>query len=521
MRVGQAAGGWRRRLRILGRAGLSLSVVSAARAEPQVTFALPGEDGALAQVTINGELPPELGGPTPSPAGIAGGPGFPPGSSAPLGFRLRWSSLAPAAQASAPSELLLTSWTRSGDPLDSLGPLSLREEPCPAGTAPGSLCLTSESVRLVSSVLDRQHPALRSRALLGQLGGRVHAATSAGESELPVGVSEELGGQILEANLRVLVLRASVGGIPAVGTDTAAAAEIMSDALREADAALAVCGVSLLGSGGPRVQIVDPPGVNLITVGCGASVRASGGEINLDTPGGRVSVRTSAGQTPEAVAVRLADRLLRLGYEVELSRNARAENRALPSFDLLARDRTGRPVALGVPGGGPLDTDPSLHVCLGRVDLGDGVTHFDDLSSGSGTLEERALLRPLLDDSNQTIEIVVVPEFAGLGRIGESFIHSDEGSLENVLILDRSGIRALSRSMTLAHELGHVLLNLPGHPDDFGVDDPSALMDADAADATIYGPRRLSLAECERALRESGPGARVPLLRPVAPAAER
>jgi hypothetical protein len=40
------------------------------------------------------------------------------------------------------------------------------------------------------------------------------------------------------------------------------------------------------------------------------------------------------------------------------------------------------------------------------------------------------------------------------------------------------------------------------------------LMDSDASDASVFGPRRLSLAECERVMRESGPSARVPLLAP-------
>ena len=66
----------------------------------------------------------------------------------------------------------------------------------------------------------------------------------------------------------------------------------------------------------------------------------------------------------------------------------------------------------------------------------------------------------------------------------------------------------------LAHELGHVLLDLPGHPDDYGVDRPSDLMDADAADPSMFGPRRLSIEQCERAYRQSGPGAAVPLLTP-------
>jgi hypothetical protein len=80
------------------------------------------------------------------------------------------------------------------------------------------------------------------------------------------------------------------------------------------------------------------------------------------------------------------------------------------------------------------------------------------------------------------------------------------------VILDRAGIRAGARSYALAHELGHILLDMPGHPDDYGVDQPTLLMDADAADPTIFGPRRLSVSECERAITQSGPSAPTPLL---------
>jgi hypothetical protein len=55
---------------------------------------------------------------------------------------------------------------------------------------------------------------------------------------------------------------------------------------------------------------------------------------------------------------------------------------------------------------------------------------------------------------------------------------------------------------------------MPGHPDDFGVDQSWSLMDADVADPTIFGPRRLSNADCERALTQSGPRAFTPLLEP-------
>jgi hypothetical protein len=83
-------------------------------------------------------------------------------------------------------------------------------------------------------------------------------------------------------------------------------------------------------------------------------------------------------------------------------------------------------------------------------------------------------------------------------------------------------VRADRATFALAHELGHVLLDDPGHPDDFGVDTPTRLMDADAANGTAYGPRRLLASECARALRQSGPGGRAePLLAawPLAPLA--
>jgi hypothetical protein len=57
-------------------------------------------------------------------------------------------------------------------------------------------------------------------------------------------------------------------------------------------------------------------------------------------------------------------------------------------------------------------------------------------------------------------------------------------------------------------------LDVAGHPDDFGHDTPTRLMDADSADPSAFGPRRLSVQECERAIVHSGPDAPVALLRP-------
>jgi hypothetical protein len=165
--------------------------------------------------------------------------------------------------------------------------------------------------------------------------------------------------------------------------------------------------------------------------------------------------------------------------------------------------------------GEPLSTDPTLGLCLGRVDLNDGLTHFGDGDAFAGTLEERALLRAFDDGDPGSIELFVIPGFDSAERIGESFIVSPGSSLSSSVIIDRSAIWAGARSFALAHELGHVLLAMPGHPDDFGVDQSWSLMDADVADPTIFGPRRLSIGDCERAIVQAGPSALTPLLTPV------
>jgi hypothetical protein len=156
----------------------------------------------------------------------------------------------------------------------------------------------------------------------------------------------------------------------------------------------------------------------------------------------------------------------------------------------------------------------SLQVCLGAVNLTDGLRHFTDADASVGTLEERTLLKALADDDPLSIDVLVLPYFVTVGRIGESFVDAKGLGVRNAIIIDRAGVRAGARSYALAHELGHVLLQLPGHPDDFGTDSSTSLMDADAADATIFGPRRVSLAECERAILQSGPDAPLPLLQP-------
>ncbi|HEV3190131.1 MAG TPA: hypothetical protein VGY54_06515, partial [Polyangiaceae bacterium] len=232
-----------------------------------------------------------------------------------------------------------------------------------------------------------------------------------------------------------------------------------------------------------------------------------------------ISVSTWPGQTPDRVASELAHAIEKAGLVAAVTPNARIGPGLAPSVDVSVRRKDGTLVAVDTAPGSPLSTDATLSVRIGSVDLSDGLQHFTDMDAMAGTLEERTLVKALDDGDPATIEVIVVPLFAGGGRIGESFIASDLSSVRNVVLLDRAGIRARRSSLTLAHELGHVLMDMPGHPDDYGIDTPTLLMDSDAADASPYGPRRISLDECARVVRQAGPNARLPMLVewPIAP----
>jgi hypothetical protein len=262
-----------------------------------------------------------------------------------------------------------------------------------------------------------------------------------------------------------------------------------------------------------NVRLVDPPPPYLLAVGCDLGLPASGGEIKVRANGRPVRVTTRPRETPVEVAARFVEAAEQAGLEAVVSPNPRVNQGALRSADVLFRSAGGKLVTLESEVGGP-STDRTLSACIGRVDFSDGLTHFGDLDASAGTLEERTLLKAVQDADPSTIDVVIVPSFSRSGRIGESFIDADGSSVRNVVIVDRAGIRAGARSFALAHELGHILLDMPGHPDDYGVDRPWALMDADAADPSIFGPRRLPVDDCERAVRQSGPDAPIPLLTP-------
>lgn len=416
-----------------------------------------------------------------------------------------------------PDRLNLTSLGANGSGLDTLNNVPLTPVSCPSGL-PEYQCRRTPAIRAVGDPVDRQHPAVRATSLLAEVGGRI-AVQIDGREVLSIRVGgprhTALGPiERLRATVKTHIVRATAGGSPPVGGTDAGAIKLLGEELQTASGLWGQCGVHFGLAEELEIHVVDPPPPFLLSVGCDLGLPASGGELRFRADGEVIRVPTKRFDTPSAVAERVRAQLASAGFRAVVSANAKITRGALRTADVLVYDAKGKPVRLERAPDQPLSSDATLAACIGDVDLSDGLTHFSDYDAAAGTIEERTLIKAFDDGDPTTIELFVIPSFARSGRIGESFIYADGASVRNAVIIDRAGIRAGARSHTLAHEIGHILLDMPGHPDDYGVDMPSTLMDADAADATIFGPRRLSVEECERALRQSGPGTPAPLLTP-------
>jgi len=412
-------------------------------------------------------------------------------------------------------EIGVESVSALGAQIDAIPRLPLAPSAC-ARPYVGVRCWASAPLRLVIDDVDRDHPLVAERSIKAEVGGAVVFRSEGRKAQMirVLGPRSSPVGPIgrLRATLRSFVVRVTPGGAPAIGGTDAGAVSALRAELGSASAIWGQCGLTFGDPNQQEVRLFDPPPSHLVAIGDDLGIAASGGEIRLRVADKTIVVPTSSGEGPDRVARDLARLADRAGFVAVVSPNARIGPGLAPSVDVSLRRRDGSLVAVDTVPGTSLSTDPTLSVRIGSVDLSDGLRHFTDMDAMAGTLEERTLLKAIDDGDPTTIEVVVVPLFAGGGRIGESFIGSDLSSVRNVVLLDRAGIRARKSSLTLAHELGHVLMDLPGHPDDYGVDAPTLLMDSDAADASPFGPRRITIDECARAVRQSGPGARIPLL---------
>ena len=409
------------------------------------------------------------------------------------------------------------SYSASGVKLDALAHVALAPATCP-DTIPSVHCLETAPLRFVVDDVDRAHPLVVDRSLRSEVGGAIVVRSGGRKQAIRVlGPRASDVGPIgrYKVRIRTHVLRATAGGAPAIGGNDAGAVAMLRTELALASATWGQCGVSFGEASKLDVAVVDPPARHLVSLGDDLGLPASGGEIKLRVDGKPVDVVIAKGTSIERAAHELAAAITKAGFTVTTSSNARIMPGAGNSVDLSVKRLNGTLAAIdAAKRDAPLTTDATLSVRIGSVDPADGIEHFGDMDSMAGTLEERTLVKALDDGDPTTVELVVVPYFAGSGRIGESFITGDSPSMRNVVLLDRGGIRARRSSFTLAHELGHVLLEAPGHPDDYAIDTPTLLMDSDASDSSPFGPRRLTVAECVRVIRQSGPGSRTPLLVP-------
>ncbi len=317
------------------------------------------------------------------------------------------------------------------------------------------------------------------------------------------------------AVLRAVVLRAYPGGPPVIGVDDASALRIVRDELALANEIWLQCHITFGEPGEAAVVIADPPASGLLSIGDGDGLPARGGVLQFRVDGVPIGpLPIPAGSTPLDTALKVAQALRAAGFAAQVTVNPPAVFGAGPSADVLVRRGSGELGRIEPIPGVPLASDPLQRVSLGSVDLGDGLEEFDNMTATSGTLEERTLIKALSDDDPSSIEVFIVNRFEHGTRQGEAFIAASSGPVLNSVVLDRNGLRQRKTAWTLAHELGHVLLNQPLHPDNVGADVPSLLMDSDNNRGTVHGPKRLLPSECLRARYESGTRANPPLLTP-------
>lgn len=367
----------------------------------------------------------------------------------------------------------------------------------------------SPFLRLVGDAIDAQAPGVSGRVLQVAVRDRVvvrvgnHASQSLRVFRPP---TEDGGTAARFGRLRVRVLRASPGGVPAVGTDAAGALRIAREQVAIANEVWMQCGISFGDPHQADIEVVDPPVPSLLAVADGDGFPArGGGEVWFRADGRTIGpVVTQPQAPPLQVALEMAAALERAGFRPTVTENPPTEFGAGATADVLVRRADGSLAVLRPLRDRPLSSDARQRVEIGQVDLSDGLQEFDNMTAAAGTLEERALIKALADEDPRTIELFIVNRFASGTRQGEAFIESDGGAIVNTVILDRNGIRQQREAWTQSHEVGHVLLDQPFHPDNVGPDEPWRLMDADSSLGLVTGPKRLTADECLRARQRSG-----------------
>jgi hypothetical protein len=375
----------------------------------------------------------------------------------------------------------------------------------------------TDFVRIVGDETDRDARGVQGRALQVALRDKVVVRHAAQTTAYRVGRPGTERGPFAarQARLMVHILRRN-SGLPAViGADDAAALQLVRAQVRTANEIWLQCELTFGDPASGAMEIVDPPGPTLVSVSDRDGLPAKGGGEVVFTVDGRSigPIATRAQATPVETGRDIAKALQAQGFVAELTENLKTRYGAGASADILVRRRDSGFVSIAAKPGVPISSDARQKLTIGTVDLGDGLREFDNATAQVGTLEERTLIKALSDDDPATIDLFVVNRFEFATRQGEAFIASGQGPIANAVVIDRNGLRQAPLAWTLAHELGHVLLDDPMHPDNVGPDRPWLLMDADNGRGTVNGPKRLRPEECSR-VRKVSEEARAPLLTP-------
>lgn len=379
----------------------------------------------------------------------------------------------------------------------------------------------SPFLRLVSDATDSSAPDVAEQLLRAQLSDRVRIRLEepgdARSLSYVVGSTLRYDEQRspLEGTLRITVLRVRAGGPPSVGDDTNQALTLARRQIEIANEIWAQCFIHFGRPNAALVRVVDPPPPALLAIAdLDGFPSAENARVALRANGKRIGpIAIPERASPERTASFIARALRANGFHAIVTTNPRAELGAAPSADVVVRDARGELVTLTRDGEEPLTSDPQQTIAIGAVDLSDGLDEFDNTLAATGTLEERTLVKLLADDDPTTIDVFLVNRFVNRARQGEAFIEGDGSSMANTLIFDRNAVRFERQAWVQAHELGHILLDEAFHPDNIGPDRPWLLMDSDARQGRVIGPKRVSDEECRRARRRSGPGAHPVLLR--------
>jgi len=379
----------------------------------------------------------------------------------------------------------------------------------------------SRFVRLVGDHVDRDARGVAGQALLVALRDSVRVVyTSSGATFSQAMRVSRPGDEpstisARRASLRLFVLRAAKGGLPVIGTDDASAIRLMRAEITSANEIWLQCNITFGAPSEVPLEIADPPDRGFIAIANRDGLPARGGAIQLRADGKMLPlIIVNAGSAALDTSLKIAEVLRANGFDAQVTINPRTVFGAASGADIVVRRRNGELALIDAAPGFPLSTDPQQRIELGVVDLGDGLEEFDNMTAASGTLEERMLIKTLADDDPSTVDVFIINRFTHGTRQGEAFIEASAGAIGNAVILDRTGLRHRETAWTMAHELGHVLLNQPLHPDNVGRDRPWLLMDSDNNRGTVNGPKRLTPEECAQA-RDSA-GTPVGVLKPFA-----